>query len=232
MAKTIDDEQAALNHREQDLSLLEAAAKEEEDRLSALWTDLEARIRALEGQRLRQEEESQSLSKRLEALKHREAEVEGLLAEQHTVVQRIVNWVGEASTGLEPLGLSPIQVAEAPSSISSVLPALDSGRELARMVVDHVLTCFRSHNPAISLTSVLEGPVAEAEATSRVAVREAVEIVASRFERNMESDLQKEKASPDYRRTRSSFCCFCTYCKLCKILCTICNINCFCTHYE
>jgi hypothetical protein len=30
MAKTIDDEQAALNHREQNLSLREAAVKEEE----------------------------------------------------------------------------------------------------------------------------------------------------------------------------------------------------------
>jgi hypothetical protein len=36
MAKTIDDEQAALNHREQDLTLREAAAKQEEDRLSTL----------------------------------------------------------------------------------------------------------------------------------------------------------------------------------------------------
>jgi hypothetical protein len=123
-------------------------------------------------------------------------------------VERIARWVGEASTALEPLGLSPIQVAEAPSSISSVLPALDSaaerlqrlestlvaclkaeGRELARMVVDHVLTCFQSHDPAISLTPVLEGPVPEAEAAAREGVQEVVEIVASRFERNMEPNL-------------------------------------------
>jgi hypothetical protein len=104
--------------------------------------------------------------------------VEGLLAEQHAGVEGIVKWVGEASITLEPLGLSPIQVAETPSSIGAVLPALDSaaehlrllestlvarleaeGRELAWMVVDHVLTCFRSHDPAISLTPVLEGPL-------------------------------------------------------------------------
>jgi chromosome segregation ATPase len=163
MAKTIDDEQATL---------------------SALRSDLEARTQALEDRRQRQEEESRSLSQWLEVLKHREAEVEGLLAEQRTGVQRIVKWVGEASAALEHLGLSPIQVVEAPSSISSVLPALDSaaerlqrlestlvacleaeGRELARMVVDHILTCFRSHD-SISLTLVLEGPVPEAEATA------------------------------------------------------------------
>jgi hypothetical protein len=83
------------------------------------------------------------------------------LAEKRTGVERIPNWVGEASTTLEPLGLNPIQVAEAPSSISSILQALEStaehlqrlestlvarleseGQELARIVVDHVLTYF------------------------------------------------------------------------------------------
>ncbi|XP_025791884.1 uncharacterized protein LOC112873071 [Panicum hallii] len=166
MAKTIDDEQAALNHREQDLSLREAATKEEEARLSTLRTDLEA-------QRQRLEEESRSLSQWLEALKHQEAEV-----------------------------------AEAPSSICAVLPTLDSaaerlqrlestlvarleakGRELARMVVDHVLTCFWSHDPTISLTPVLEGPAPEVEAAAQVGVQEAVEIVAAHFERNVEPDL-------------------------------------------
>jgi hypothetical protein len=57
------------------------------------------------------------------------------------------------------------------------------------MVVDHVLTCFQSHDPAISLTPVLEGPVPEAEAAAREGVQEVVEIVASRFERNMEPNL-------------------------------------------
>jgi predicted nucleic acid-binding Zn-ribbon protein len=198
MAKTIDDEQATLNQREDNLSLQESAVKEEEDRLSALRTDLEARTRALEDRRLRQEEESRSLSQRLERL----------LAEQRAGAQRIAKWVGEASTTLESLRLSPIQVAEAPSSIGAVLPALDSaaerlqrleltlvarleveGRELARMVVDHVLTCFRSHDPTISLTPILEGPAPEVEAVTREGVQEAVEIMAARFERNMEPDL-------------------------------------------
>jgi hypothetical protein len=109
---------------------------------------------------------------------------------------------------LEPLGLSPIRVAEAPSSIGAILPALDfaakglqclestlvarlkaEGLELARMVVDHVLTCFQSHNPAISLTPVLEGPAPEAETATQEGVQEAVEIVAARFERNVEPNL-------------------------------------------
>jgi hypothetical protein len=187
MAKMIDDEQATLNHREQELSHREAAVKEEEDCFSTLRTNLEARTHDL---------------------KVREAKVEGFLAEQHTGVERIVKWVGEASTTLEPLGLSPIQVAEAPSLLGAILPALDSaaehlqclestlvarleaeGRELARVVVNYVLTCFRSHDPAISLTPVLEGPVPEAETAAREGVQEVVEIVAARFERSTGPDL-------------------------------------------
>jgi hypothetical protein len=86
MEKAIDDEQAALNHREQGLSRRETSIKEEEDRLSALRTDLE--------------EGSRSLAHWLEVLKHQEAEVEGLLAEQRARAQWIVKWVGEASASL------------------------------------------------------------------------------------------------------------------------------------
>jgi hypothetical protein len=180
MAKTIDDERAALNLRE-------VAVQEKEARLAAHRSDLQARTRDLE---------------------KREAKVEGFLVEQRAGVERIVKWVGEASTTLEPLGLSPIQVAEAPSSLGAVLPALDSaaerlqclestlvarleaeGRELARVVVDYVLTCFRSHNPAISLTPDLEGLIPEAEAAAWEGVQEAVKIVAARFERSTGPDL-------------------------------------------
>jgi hypothetical protein len=46
------------------------------------------------------------------------------------------------------------------------------------------LTCFRSHDPTISLVPVIDGPVATAEDAARESVREAVETVAARFGRN------------------------------------------------
>ena len=74
--------------------------------------------------------------------------------------QRIIDWAGEASSALVPLGMSPIQVAEPPASIADALPVLDSalerlrrleqilvghlkaeGRELCRMVAEYILTC-------------------------------------------------------------------------------------------
>jgi hypothetical protein len=102
--------------------------------------------------------------------------LEDLQAEHRAEVQRITEWVGEASTTLVPLGMSPIPVSEPPVSISDAIQVLDSaadrlwrldqilgacleaeGSKLCRAVVDYVLTCFRSHDPAISLAPVIDG---------------------------------------------------------------------------
>jgi hypothetical protein len=109
----------------------------------------------------------------------------------------------EESTALVPLGMSHIPVSELPVSISDALPVLDSaadhlrrldqilgarleaeGRKLCRAVVDYVLTCFRSHDPAISLAPVIDGPVAATEDVVRESVQDAVEMVVAHFQRD------------------------------------------------
>ena len=65
--------------------------------------------------------------------------------------------------------------------LSSHLEA--KGRELIRMVAEHIFTCLRSHNPAILLAPVVDGPVAETEASAREGVREVVDFVAAYFKR-------------------------------------------------
>ena len=128
--------------------------------------------------------------------------VRKLQEDQHAGAQRIADWATEASLALVPLGMSPIQVAEPPASIADALPVLNSasdrpqclgpvlagqleaeGRELIRMVAEHILTCLRSHDPAISLVPVLDGPVAETEAAARDSVREVVDFVVAYFKR-------------------------------------------------
>ena len=98
--------------------------------------------------------------------------------------------------------MSPIQVAEPPASIADALPVLNSasdrlrrlepvlagqleteGRELIRMVTEHILICLRSHDPAISLAPVVDGPVAETEAAAWDSVWEVVDFVAAYFKR-------------------------------------------------
>ena len=51
------------------------------------------------------------------------------------------------------------------------------------MVAEYILTCLRSHNSAISLAPVVDGPVAETEASTRESVQEVVDFVAAYFKR-------------------------------------------------
>jgi hypothetical protein len=134
--------------------------------------------------------------------------LEDLQAEHRAGVQRIAAWAGEASTSLVPLGMSPILVSELPTSISDALPVLYSavdrlrrldqilgarleaeGGKLYRAVVEYVLTCFRSHDPAISLAVVIAGPVAATKDAAQEGVQDAVELVAERFQRDPADDL-------------------------------------------
>jgi hypothetical protein len=161
---------------------------------------------------------ARALREREVAVQEKEAKVERLLAEQSAGIEWVVKWVGEVNSTLDTLGLSPIQVVEAPSSLGVVLPVLDStaerlqrlestvverletkGQEVAQAMVEYVLTCFRSHDPTIPLTPVLVGPVPETMATAREGVQEAVEIVAARFECFTGSDLQTRGAPPDHQ---------------------------------
>jgi hypothetical protein len=106
------------------------------------------------------------------------------------------------------LGMSPILVSELATSIFDALPVLDSaadrlrrldqilgarleaeGGKLCRAVIEYVLTCFRSHDPAISLEPVIAGPVAATEEAARESVQDAVELVAERFQHNSADDL-------------------------------------------
>jgi hypothetical protein len=126
--------------------------------------------------------------------------LEDLQAKHCAGVQRIAAWAVEASTTLVPLGMSPILVLELPASIFDALPVLDSaadrlrhldqilearleaeGGKLCRAVVEYVLTCFRSHDLAISLAPVITGPVAAIEDAARESVQDVVELVAERF---------------------------------------------------
>jgi hypothetical protein len=71
-------------------------------------------------------EQEVALQEREMAFHEREAKMEELLAEWSAEIERVVKWVDEANPALDTLGLSPIQVAEAPPSLGTVLPALDS----------------------------------------------------------------------------------------------------------
>jgi hypothetical protein len=135
--------------------------------------------------------------------------LDDLRAEQRAGAQRIAAWAGEASTTLVPLGVSPIPTLVRLASISDALSVLDSaadrlrhldqilgahleakGSRLCRSAIEYVLTCFRSHDPTVSLGPVIVGPVADAEDAAREGVQDVVDAVAGRFQRDPTDDEQ------------------------------------------
>jgi hypothetical protein len=192
------------------------AAHQEEQ---AAWT-----LRLLEREAAVEEELSagtRRLQERKVALQEKEAKVEEFLAERSASIDRIVRWVNKVNPSLDALGLSPIQVTEAPPSLGAVLPVLDStaerlrhveaaifdlletdGRVVARGMTEYSLTCFRSHDPACSLTPVLVGPVWAKAAAAQEGVQEAADMVATVF--GAVPDLQGEEPPPDHQHNRSS----------------------------
>jgi hypothetical protein len=115
--------------------------------------------------------------------------LEDLWSEDHIGVQRIAAWAAEASLALVPLGVSPIPVLKQSVSIFDVLSVLDfaadrlqrldqilgarleaEGSRLCRAVIEYILTCFQSHDPAISLGPVIARPMADTEDAARGSV--------------------------------------------------------------
>jgi hypothetical protein len=99
-------------------------------------------------------------------------------------------------------GFSPIQGGDATPEADVILPLPEStgrkisqleevvgshleeeGRTLAHAVADHMLMCFWSRDPSISLEPVVHGPVEGSAEAARDGVEEAVRAVAERFKR-------------------------------------------------
>jgi hypothetical protein len=55
-------------------------------------------------------------------------------------------------------------------------------------VIEYILTCFWSHDPAISLEPVIAGPVVDTEDAAQKGVQDAVELVVERFQRDPADD--------------------------------------------
>jgi hypothetical protein len=99
-----------------------------------------------------------------------------------------------------PLGFSPLYSGEPVQEISATLPLLDSegakmmkleevicdqleaeGRALVEQVMEHMLTCFQSWDPVVSLDPVMLGPVARTEDAASSGVQEPAKAIASQF---------------------------------------------------
>jgi hypothetical protein len=99
-----------------------------------------------------------------------------------TEVQKVCDFLGQTETTLVPLSFSPLRSREPVQEVGSALPLLDSvgvkmlkleevvcdqleaeGHVLVELVAEHVLTCFWSRDPDVSLDPVMLGLVAGTE---------------------------------------------------------------------
>ena len=98
-------------------------------------------------------------------------------------VQRIAAWANAARSALPPvLESAADRLRRLDQILGGRLEA--EGSRLCRAVIEYILTCFRSHDPAISLGPVIVGLVADIEDAARGSVQDAVDMVAKRFERD------------------------------------------------
>jgi DNA repair exonuclease SbcCD ATPase subunit len=157
--------QQELEDKASDIALTEENLKEKDTSLARRETDLARREKdlafreemlerwgmLLAEHELEAEEKERKLEERIHRFKAAQAApgplvtkatkkaLEDLQAEHRAGVQRIAEWVGEASTALVPLGISPILVSELPASISDAVPMLDSATERLRRL-DQILS--------------------------------------------------------------------------------------------
>jgi hypothetical protein len=208
-------QEAVLTRREADLAFKEEMVKGRKKSLAEHEVEAEAKEQALEEKERALEErvhrfqaaQTAQAAPGPQVVEAMKKTLEDLQAEHHAGIQRIAAWVGEASTTLVPLGVSPIPVSGPPATISDALPVLDStadrlrcldqilgarleakGNRLCWAVIEYILTCFRSHDPTISLESVLAGPVADTKDAAREAIQDAVEQVVEHFQRDPADD--------------------------------------------
>jgi hypothetical protein len=120
--------------------------------------------------------------------------------------QRVWSFLGQADAVLASFGFSPVRTGDAAPEGGVVVPLLESagakisqmenavgsrieeeGRALAQAVAEHVLICFRSRDPAISLEPVVQGSAEEPAEATTAGVEDAARAVADRFKREPEN---------------------------------------------
>jgi hypothetical protein len=118
--------------------------------------------------------------------------------------QCVWSFLGEADAALASFSFNPIRGGGTTPEAGVVLPLLDSagrkisqlegavgsrleeGHALARAGADHVLVCFWSRDPSISLEPAVQGPVEGFTEAARDSVEDAAHVIAERFEREPE----------------------------------------------
>jgi hypothetical protein len=210
---TLRRELEALGTRESGLDRCEVELDREHEglkdfRVQILARELDADVReaGLRDQEARLAAREQQLAERqMQELAVARKGLEDLQASCAGDAQRVWSFLGQADAVLASFGFSPVRTGGTALEGGVAVPLLDSvavkisqledavdshieeeGRALAQAVAEHVLMCFRSRDPAISLEPVVQGPVEEPAEATAAGVEDAARAVADRFKREPE----------------------------------------------
>jgi hypothetical protein len=180
--KALEDARAQVLARELDTDNREAGLRDQEARLAA--------------------REQQLAERQMQELAVTRKGLEDLQASCAGEAHRVWSFLDQANATLASFGFSPVRTGDAALEASAMLPLLDStstkisqleeavgsrleeeGRALAQAVAKHVLMCFRSRDPSISLEPAVQRLIEEPAEAARVGVEDAARAVAEWFER-------------------------------------------------
>jgi DNA repair exonuclease SbcCD ATPase subunit len=198
--------ESGLERREAELDREREALKDAHVQILARKLDVDAREAGLRDQEARLAARERQLAEwQMQELPVARKGLEDLQAARAVDAQRVWSFLGQADAVLASFGFSPIRTGGVAPEDGVAVPLLDSavgkishledavdsrieeeGRALAQAVAEHMLMCFRSRDPAISLEPVVRGPAEEPAGAAAAGVEDAAHAVANHFKREPE----------------------------------------------
>jgi uncharacterized protein (DUF3084 family) len=198
--------ESCLDRREAELDREREGLEDARVQILVRELDAEAREAGLRDQEARLAARERQLAEwQMQELAVARKGLEDLQASRAGEAQRVWSFLGQADAVLASFGFSPVRTEDAAPEGGVVVPLLDSagtkisqledtvsscieeeGRALAQAVAEHVLLCFRSRDPNISLEPVVQGPTEEPAEAATADVEDAARAVADRFKRKPE----------------------------------------------
>jgi hypothetical protein len=198
--------ESGLDRREAELDREREGLKDARVQILARELDADTREAGLRDQEARlATRERQLVERQMQELAVAWKGLEDLQASRAGDAQRVWSFLGRADVVLASFGFSPVRTGGTAPEGGVAVPLLDSaaakisqledaigsrieeeGRTLAQAVAEHVLMCFRSCDPAISLEPVVQGPTEEPAEAAAAGVEDAARAITDRFKREPE----------------------------------------------
>jgi DNA repair exonuclease SbcCD ATPase subunit len=198
--------ESGLDRRKAELDREREGLKDARVQILARELDADAREAGLRDQEARLAARERQLAERqMQELAVTQKGLEDLQASRAGDARRVWSFLGQADAVLASFGFSPVRTGGAAPKGGIAVPLLDSaaakisqledaidsrieeeGRALAQAVAERVLMCFCSHDPAISLEPMVQGPAEEPAGAAATGVEDAARAVADHFKREPE----------------------------------------------